>query len=581
MVDFKMVLNPYGGKNIFLKNSIPLTLVGQWGKYASRPATDWLDCVFTAISKETYEDYELTVAAESFECLLFEYLCAEHPDCTRYRATGFPCGVTASQRREAVERLKEKYNVKCEETQYDIPVFCENWQPLKGMKNAMFEEAFLYLSNCENESVLSNFLRLDGFRIFISIAEESSVLVKNGKILWRTAPDKLSYLLDAILTRFREIPILVENIESLRSFNLSAEDKETLLWLESIDEYFTVEDVPALELGSAHELCIKASTQEILDEIRLEVADPNVISINGKSVIACAVGETEIRCFRGRESCPSAVKRVKVYRTNYVRSINIICPDKLALGEKGRIAMEFFPADAEDANAVTVLSSNDSVLKIDNTGCFQAIGVGKVDVLIKSARLTEKRTIRVLADISAFLFKPQITQLYVGEKRRLTVEKIPIDVYDASYTLYSLNRDIIDITTIDGETYLDAKSVGNCTIVCRANRGGYETSFSVVVESSFERRGRITLHPLLGVSFFLQMLSWIFLFVARLPYIVSAGASVVCALISIKRKKKSICEVRPDELPLAREIFRKNCFWAITLILCSIIIFILTKYITF
>lgn len=569
MTDFKMILNPYGGKNTFEKNGTPLTLIGQWGRYATLPVTEWLDRVFSAISLEANESYSLTVVGEAFERFLLGGLSSTHADCKDFCSDKFPTEITLEERKALVVGLAKKHGILWNEDEYDIPVFCKGQNVPVGMRKASFEEAFLYLPENDDE-MLSSMMRLGGCRIFLTVSASPAVTAEDQKIIFKVAADEFTQLLSAVTARFREIPLIKDLIKRLRAKGLSPAEAELLLRAESVDEYFTVEDIPALELGTAYALRITSSSDTLLEKIRLEADDPTVLSVKGLEITAVGAGETELRCFSDRATLPFAVKRVQVYKTNYVHAIELQAPDTLAPEETGQLSITLFPKDADDANAVKILSSDSSILTVDEKGHFHAVGVGTVTVSVKSTRVTKEKTLRVLPNVTAFLLTPPITRLYVGEEERLTVQTKPNDVYDPSYTLRSTEPEVIEVSTRGNEHFLKAKSVGSAKIVCRANRGGHEESFTVRVESSFERRERITLHPLLGVSFLLLLLSWVLLFVGPLPCTLAAATSVLCAWISCARKRRSLRLVRTDELPLARELLRKNRFWAIVLVLFSL-----------
>lgn len=580
MTDFKMILNPYGGKNTFEKNGTPLTLIGQWGRYATLPVTEWLDRVFSAISLEANESYSLTVVGEAFERFLFGGLSSRQADCKAFCSDEFPAKITLEERKTPVVELAKKHGILWNEGEYDIPVFCKGEPPI-GMRKASFEEAFLYLPEKDDDEMLSGMMRLGGCRIFLAPSDTPSVTAENQKIVFKVATQEFTQVLGAITARFREIPLIKDLIKRLRAKGLSPTEAEILLRAESVDEYFTVEDIPALELGTAYALRITSSSDTLLEKIRLEADDPTVLSVRGLEITAVGAGETELRCFSDRATLPFAVKRIQVYKTNYVHAIELHAPDTLAPEETGQLSITLFPKDADDASAVKILSSDSSILTVDEKGHFHAVGVGTVTVSVKSTRVTKEKTIRVLPNVTAFLLTPPITRLYVGEEERLTVQTKPNDVYDPSYTLRSTEPEVIEVSTRGNEHFLKAKSVGSAKIVCRANRGEHEESFTVHVESSFERRERMTLHPLLGVSFLLLLLSWVLLFVGPLPCTLAAVTSVLCAWVSCTRKRRSLRFVRADELPLARELLRKNRFWAIVLVLFSVATLIIAHLIEF
>ena len=208
-------------------------------------------------------------------------------------------------------------------------------------------------------------------------------------------------------------------------------------------------------------------------------SSPDIASVDGGKVSAIKEGDAVITAKAGTKSATCKVVVTKSFIA--VESIELDTTTlELAEGETSILVATVRPHNATD-KTVTWVSSDDSVVTVDNDGKVKAIKEGKAAIVAKAGEKTAKCEVTVnkkVIAVESITLNKNSASLKVGETVTLTATVKPDDATNKTVTWSTSDDSVAEVN--DG--VVTAKKVGSASITAKA--GDKEATCAITVEAT-------------------------------------------------------------------------------------------------
>lgn len=238
-----------------------------------------------------------------------------------------------------------------------------------------------------------------------------------------------------------------------------------------VESIFAKEDVVIVHKGYEKPLEVLVSKGITDSKIEWKSSDENIATVDNYGYVkGVNLGEVSILVSSGDKT--TSIK-VNVIESSVPKSIKVNKSKKVvSVGEVGTINAKVLPEDSISKNLFTY-SSDKSVLFPYSGGMYEAVGVGKAVITIKTINGLEKNfNIEVKPAVAKIRFKNKISKIEIGKTFKFEAEALNEDggrKLAKSGVIWKVSNS--DIATIDkktglfiankeGKTYVIAKSKG-------------------------------------------------------------------------------------------------------------------------
>jgi len=214
------------------------------------------------------------------------------------------------------------------------------------------------------------------------------------------------------------------------------------------------------------------------------VEDPHVQAKAGNyaRIRLKKVGTTEIKAVSSETGVSKVFSLTVTLAPVHVTGVSI---NKTAVilqrGSRECLTASVAPADA-DNQSVTWMSSNPSVVDVDESGTVTAVSVGTATVTVRTEDRGKTASCRVTVNpvpVQAVSLSKESLTLTEGDHERLTASVAPSDADNQSVTWMSSNPSVADV---DARGEITAVSVGTATITVNTEDGDKTAHCYVTVE---------------------------------------------------------------------------------------------------
>lgn len=187
----------------------------------------------------------------------------------------------------------------------------------------------------------------------------------------------------------------------------------------------------------------------------------------GEAVITAALKEDPSI----KAECTVTVTQVKygIKLSEYQKELNV--------GETYQIPAEIV-VPKDDTDTTEWISSDESVATVSENGEVTAVAPGETDIRIRHGSIDEAHyTVRVYAPLQSISFKETITQMNVGDEKKLQITYDPVNTSDdKSVTWISTDKSVLKVNA-DGT--VTAKGPGHAKIIALVNGRACEMEVEV------------------------------------------------------------------------------------------------------
>jgi len=553
----RIKLNPYKDINIASLDDRPLSPYSELNNFMKEPFLKWAYQLLEATERELNDDFRLTVVGEEFETAFLNDMQNDYDACVSYEQEKFQIAYSVEQRYQIIRELSIKYGASIDTANYRMPVYSDVSVeiPEDMAVEAGIENAALYITG--SKDVVNNNMGGNRVKIFVLVSNISKVTcIGNMQYVWEVEENRLSSVVQMIIERFVKVPLIVDVARSLETKKTSfdGEDREKLALATEIDMFVHVDEMPDLEVGEVYEPQFRTTPAgELLPPLRMVSLNPNVIAVDGSTLVAQEIGKTVIEFYKAEEIIPFARQEICTYKDNFVQQIILSVEEKkMGTGKEQQIGLSVFPEDAEDSKQVKWSVDNESIAVVDDQGKITSKAAGVVQVTASTMKVNEVIEIRVMPNISEIVLSCKKVELYVGETQNIEIQTTPQEVFCDETEWKTSDKSVAIIEkTDDGSEIIRATGIGECQLTCIAKEGGCQAKCNVLVESTFKKRENM--HSWLSFAFVCLIVCVLCgFFSVDIGKVVGAAATILCGLIAIIKNKK-------------------DCLWAIVMMVIAVI----------
>ncbi|MCR5608348.1 MAG: Ig-like domain-containing protein [Lachnospiraceae bacterium] len=493
MNTIKIKLDPFKDINTVSLDNRPLSIYSELNNYMREPFLSWASKLLDAAEREVNDEYAIVLTSCSFESLFTEGMKNCFESCKEIITDNFQIDISISERFEMVKELAEKYGIVCSAEEYRIPIYTDMDYVLDPMfvNVSEIENAKVIITN--NDAVNNKVENLNNGVIVLLVSEDNKVVsCGTEKYIWEIREDDLDIAVNSIIDRFVKVPVIVKNTEKLSEIidRLDCDERKILAMVTEIDPFVTIDDVPKIEVGETIELKVNYFPKENnTSNLRIVPQNMNIVVTDGLNITAVGEGTTFIDLYKDEENVPFERKTISTYKNNYVRQIDLkMSSDNMGISQKQHVEIFCMPSDADDANMVIWTSDDEDIVSVSKDGELFALKEGVTTITASTKMATASVTVKVLPNIKKIVMDVMQSDLYVGEKCLVNISYEPANCFDSSYKWKSSDKDVAVIEkSDDGNIYVKAQGIGNCTLTCFAKEGGASVSCDVSVKSTFYR----------------------------------------------------------------------------------------------
>ena len=245
-----------------------------------------------------------------------------------------------------------------------------------------------------------------------------------------------------------------------------------------------------IEVGAERVLMVTTDIEGAeIPEIRAVVMNGNVASCDGKKICGLAAGETDIEFYKGAELIPFSKIHVSVFKNNFIKRIELGTETNvIGIDTETPLQITVFPPDADDAKALKCTVDNPEILKVTSTGMIQGLKEGAAKITIKSKEAEASIEIEVLPDLKEVAIDCNSWNCFVGETKEISVSVEPERVYNSNCYWKTTDSYVAVVETReDGATVIRATGIGNCKLICMAEKGYAKAEIDISVDSTLNK----------------------------------------------------------------------------------------------
>lgn len=297
-------------------------------------------------------------------------------------------------------------------------------------------------------------------------------------------------LMDTIFSCFLQEPLLRAFQSCIRSIMAIERNRNELQRLISVDPVINIAIEEKIEAGKSVRIQISSESGISIPKLLFRIPEEKIAYCNDLCVFGVKEGPATFEAYLYGEKQPIYVKSFEVIKRNRITEL-LLSEDNLLLGigDRKKLSCSYFPENADNADCITWVSSDESVVKAEENGNLTAVGKGDCRIIC----MAENISVKCLCKVKPYLQEIEIVtpldnnRLYMQpmEERKLQLRRIPEDCYDGKLSTMSADSNIVNV--IGDNLY--AKNTGCTILTIRNASGSISHKIEVVVGKSFQKKG--------------------------------------------------------------------------------------------
>ena len=412
------------------------------------------DEILDAVARELNDDFALSVLGNTFEVLLFREAARRSDYCTDFCAAEKPFELSSKERAERLGSLlsEQTFSVGLE------------WVP--AFERVQYGALTLCAANLV-ESALS--IKCTGNTIAFSCTN------------MKTALPAESCSQDVVISACETLVINPRIGQAVAGANNPAAEIVVCSRLEPV----VTAELPEV-IESDHKVVPAVMSHPVgckTPSVTITSSNPDVVSVDGIALIATAPGSSTIRAYIAGENNPFFIQDVTITKTIRAKEIQILSlDDAIHEGDVIPLHAAVLPADAVDAKELVWETSDLAVAEIKD-GCLHVKNAGSCVIKASATCASGEMTITAAPRLRQMKISDSAITTSVGRKAPVSIRCIPENAYNADYIWKSSDESVAVIEQVDGQEYVKAVGIGNCTLTCTSLDGSIFDTCNIVVKS--------------------------------------------------------------------------------------------------
>lgn len=487
-------------------------------QYSDEDIWQWAHEVVDTIYAEVRDDFILSFTGTEQDAAVIRFVCEKCKTCVGFKHNNFQISDSLPTRMGKLNQLIKKTGITIyEKTVIDatflIPpaqqqyledimsidinnLFCAVRVSTIGLKSQYDDNCnsilFVLCENAENGVKYLEKMTLQKPAFLLVLGSSSRVLaITKDSWIIETTQEKL---FDTIFDCFIQMPLVSAFRKCVRSIRCGNKIAKELKLISSTEPIISITIDKEIEVGKSTRVII---TQEpaggTIPKLIYKVRNQQIASCDGLSVYGLAEGNCVLEVYKSGSKQPFFTKNIRVYKRNRITQL-ILSDDTLLLGvaERKRIALDYYPADADNSNEITWRSTDDKIVSIDSSGNIFAIASGSCRIICTAENVSAQCLCTVKPYLEDLVFDFPTDEhgnilMVPLQELVINAERIPSDCIDGELTISSTNSDIVNVTN----STLYAKNRGEATITIKNSSARISRSFNVVVSRLQHQKKKI------------------------------------------------------------------------------------------
>lgn len=484
-------------------------------QYSDEDIWQWAHEIVDTIYAEVRDDFILSFTGTEQDAAIIRFVCEKCKNCVGFKHKDFQISDSLPKRMGKLNQLIKKAGITTykktvidatflihpTKQQYledimsiDINnLFCAVRVSTIGLKSQIDEShdfvLFILSESLEDglQYLQKTMLQKPAFILVLGNSNRVLSVTRHGWVI-ETTQDQL---FTTIFNCFIQMPLISafrKCASSIREGNKIAKELQLILCTEPIISISTNKEV---EIGKSIRVI---TTQEPdmgpLPKLIYKMRNQQIASCDGLSVYGLVEGDCVLEVYRSGSKQPFFTKDIHVYKRNRISKL-ILSDDTLLLGvsDHKRIALDFYPEDADNTNEISWRSTDKNIVSIDSAGNVSAIAPGSCRIICTAENVSAQClcTVKPYLEDLVFDFSTDengkivmcpLQELVIG------VQRIPGDCIDGEITISSSNNDIVNVVN----STLYAKNGGEAIITIKNSSARIDRSFCVVVSKQQQQK---------------------------------------------------------------------------------------------
>lgn len=491
-----LTVNPYKADHSITLNGKPVSVYSELSNFMKEPVLSWAYRFFETAEREINADFHLTVIGDSFARKFFRGLQTE--SCCAFTEEPLTLSAGAIERLEAAVQLGELYSIDLADCIENFPVYSQGDTGTSHPPVAFVspEEAFLLMAQTEAQ-IPESFSRVTPkIAIVMDSSGDNRVIYRpDGVYLWHLDKEAQTQAVADILESFCYSGWVTRAVQlfSQAAPMLTGKDALRLQALTAVSPVIHVERIGEIHMGGSLQIPYTSYPPAFpLPEITAVPVVDGIVEVSGGTITGIREGCVDIDFFCNGEPSPFARQRIRVFRENYVQSIQVQTENlHLAVGQTGQLQIRCTPEDADDAHEIAFVAEPEGIVAVDEAGCVTALSPGQARITVKSRRVQTGIVVCVVPETTKLRLSRENIRGYVGQTFPVSVQAEPegAELPRCRWITSDSNTAVAE-TAEDGSFRIRAVGVGSAVVTCLSHDGSLKAVCPVHVESTFDADAR-------------------------------------------------------------------------------------------
>lgn len=529
MNELEIVINPYNCTTRININNRPISPYSEISNYLKEPFYTWCDKILDTISRELNDEFNITIISRKSEFNLLRGMANNFEECMDIKYKNFSIDISLVNRLKNLLNISNKCKInigynkflinlftfdickddivnfsydspniqlekdecifKCAEYPLcDIRLNIEEYS-IEKFKQKVQDINFIITSSNEKAEKIYNEIKRYNVPICILICNDNFGVEKLNNIFIYECKDInfLSCLFEFL--EFRWItPFynkIVNDIES-RVIVDKLDLLEELKLLSSIDPFVTVHCVEQMEVNTFAPLIIKSYPDNAdIPKLNFKFNKENIISCDGKNILALAVGSVEVEVYIQGSLEPISKFNINVTQRNKIKSIELNNESyTMGIQDILKLSYKFYPENADNQAELYWTTTDNTVASVDESGNIIALNPGTCYIKISTEDVSASCLVNVKQKIKNIILSEEDINLYIGETTRLNLEIFPLDVINSDIICETSDKNV----AVFENGVIRATGIGNASINFYTADKSVSNSCQIKVKSTFEKK---------------------------------------------------------------------------------------------
>lgn len=535
MNNIKIKFDPFQEKCTIALNGEPLSKYSELNKHVNKSLLASGRTLLEDIGGELNDEYDLTVVGTDFEKFFAGDLKQRFADC---KTLSFEM-LDIKQRYEEASKI-----MTCATENYKEKVYAD-----EELEIEVDHRFVISVSNVSEATICvaanmqqaKEFAANSNAKLILYVAEKPMIsYMGDAKCFWGTKPILMPKRLQAAVERFA-IPRYLQMAEQQAQEREDETVIESVETLKSIDVCVSVSVASKVVEGDVLTPAFTADAE--LPTIRMESANPQVIQVRGKELLAVGEGKAKVWFYKESEIDAFETVEIHVKADTFLKEIRLLAPEEMKPGRAYQIGAAFVPADSPEIGNVQWSIEDPTVAEVDAEGNLRTLKAGTTVITAQAERTAGQVQICVVPGMEKLVLSEEKVTVGIARYADIGVTVEPVGCKDKKIVCKSTNPSVAVAEKNEFGQWkikgvgVSAKGEGNCKLIFSGDEGRCTAVCDVTVVSSLKTKSKNSGY--LSRTAFLTLIAFVLQFfgapLGTFGPIVLGALAVACGIYGIIR----------------------------------------------